>query len=141
MARPIPPALESVAPTLLIWGAAIFSSWPPPSPPPPARAGPATLAGLLLLGGVAGVAILGPVAIRASTAVTDPEPEGAEVFVDALSEPAALTAADGRLLAANAAWTQAVGDARRLPKERGRRRPVRRPGQGAATASARRGAC
>jgi two-component system cell cycle sensor histidine kinase/response regulator CckA len=79
-------------------------------------AGPATLAGLLLLGGVAGVAILGLVAIRASTAVTDPEPEGVEAFVEALSEPAALTAADGRLLAANAAWVQAVGDARRLPK-------------------------
>jgi two-component system cell cycle sensor histidine kinase/response regulator CckA len=74
------------------------------------------LAGLLLLGGVAGVAILGLVAIRASTAVTDPEPEGVEAFVEALSEPAALTAADGRLLAANAAWVQAVGDARRLPK-------------------------
>jgi two-component system cell cycle sensor histidine kinase/response regulator CckA len=83
---------------------------------PALRAGPATLAGLLLLGGVAGVAILGLVAIRASTAVSDPEPEGVDAFVEALSEPAALTAADGRLLAANAAWVQTVGDARRLPK-------------------------
>ena len=83
---------------------------------PALRAGPATLAGLLLLGGVAGVAILGLVAIRASTSVQDVEPEGGEAFLDALSEPAALTAADGRILAANPAWLHAVGDARRLPK-------------------------
>jgi len=49
------------------------------------QAGPATLAGLLLLGGVAGVAILGLVAIRASTATGDAEPEGVEAFVEALS--------------------------------------------------------
>jgi len=104
-------------PDLLIWGAAVFLVLAAAFAAAPAlRAGPATLAGLLLLGGVAGVAILGLVAIRASTAVADPEPEGAEAFVDALSEPAALTAADGRILAANAAWTQVVGDARRLPK-------------------------
>jgi two-component system cell cycle sensor histidine kinase/response regulator CckA len=104
-------------PDLLIWGAAVFLVLAAVFAAAPAlRAGPATLAGLLLLGGVAGVAILGLVAIRASTAVTDPEPEGVEAFVEALSEPAALTAADGRLLAANAAWVQAVGDARRLPK-------------------------
>src|SRR4051812_38236028 len=104
-------------PDLLIWGAAVFLVLAAVFAAAPAlRAGPATLAGLLLLGGVAGVAILGLVAIRASTTVGDPEPEGAEAFVEALSEPAALTAADGRLLAANAAWVQAVGDARRLPK-------------------------
>jgi two-component system cell cycle sensor histidine kinase/response regulator CckA len=111
------PAAGRRRPDLLIWGAAIFLVLAAAFAAAPAlRAGPATLAGLLLLGGVAGVAILGLVAIRASTAVTDPEPEGAEVFVEALSEPAALTAADGRLLAANAAWFEAVGDARRLPK-------------------------
>jgi two-component system cell cycle sensor histidine kinase/response regulator CckA len=104
-------------PDLLIWGAAIFLVLAAAFAAAPAlKAGPATLAGLLLLGGVAGVAILGLVAIRASTAVTDPEPEGAEAFVEALSEPAALTAADGRILAANAAWVQTVGHARRLPK-------------------------
>jgi two-component system cell cycle sensor histidine kinase/response regulator CckA len=125
-------------PDLLIWGAAIFLVLAAAFAAAPAlRAGPATLAGLLLLGGVAGVAILGLVAIRASTAVADPEPEGAEAFVEALSEPAALTAADGRLLAANAAWVQIVGDARRLPKGaagaglfaalvKARRRPARR---------------
>jgi two-component system cell cycle sensor histidine kinase/response regulator CckA len=111
------PAAGRRRPDLLIWGAAIFLVLAAAFAAAPAlRAGPATLAGLLLLGGVAGVAILGLVAIRASTAVTDPEPESAEVFVEALSEPAALTAADGRLLAANAAWFEAVGDARRLPK-------------------------
>ena len=104
-------------PDLLIWGAAVFLVLAAVFAAAPAlRAGPATLAGLLLLGGVAGVAILGLVAIRASTAVSDPEPEGGEALLDALSEPAALTAADGRILAANAAWVQVAGDARRLPK-------------------------
>ncbi|WP_132095946.1 ATP-binding protein [Caulobacter sp. BK020] len=104
-------------PDLLIWGAAVFLVLAAVFAAAPAlRAGPATLAGLLLLGGVAGVAILGLVAIRASTATGDAEPEGAEAFVEALSEPAAVTAADGRVLAANTAWIQAVGDARRLPR-------------------------
>ena len=104
-------------PDLLIWGAAVFLVLAAVFAAAPAlRAGPATLAGLLLLGGVAGVAILGLVAIRASTASGDPEPEGGEALIDALSEPAALTAADGRILAANAAWVEAIGDARRLPK-------------------------
>ena len=104
-------------PDLLIWGAAVFLVLAAVFAAAPAlRAGPATLAGLLLLGGVAGVAILGLVAIRASTSVQDQEPEGGEAFLDALSEPAALTAADGRILAANAAWVETAGDARRLPK-------------------------
>ncbi|OZA74719.1 MAG: hypothetical protein B7X77_08145, partial [Caulobacter sp. 39-67-4] len=48
-----------------IWGAAIFFVAAAGLAAVPAlRAGPATLAGLLLLGGVAGVAILGLVAIR-----------------------------------------------------------------------------
>jgi two-component system cell cycle sensor histidine kinase/response regulator CckA len=51
----------------LVWGAAIFFVAAAGLAAVPAmRAGPTTLAGLLLLGGVAGVAILGLVAIRAS---------------------------------------------------------------------------
>ncbi|KRA59585.1 ATPase [Caulobacter sp. Root655] len=104
-------------PDLLIWGAAVFLVLAAVFAAAPAlRAGPTTLAGLLLLGGVAGVAILGLVAIRASTSSQDQDLDGAETFIDALSEPAALTAADGRVLAANDAWALTVGDARRLPK-------------------------
>ena len=104
-------------PDFLIWGAAVFLVMAAVFAAAPAlKAGPATLAGLLLLGGVAGVAILGLVAIRASTNVQEQEAEGVESFIEALSEPAALTAADGRVLAANAAWAQTVGEARRLPK-------------------------
>ena len=100
----------------LVWGAAIFFVLAAALAAVPAmRAGPTTLAGLLLLGGVAGVAILGLVAIRAS-AHHESDLDAAEGFIDALSEPTALVAADGRLLAANAAWREIMGDARRLPK-------------------------
>ena len=99
-----------------IWGAAIFFVAAAGLAAVPAlRAGPATLAGLLLLGGVAGVAILGLVAIRAS-AHHESDLDAAEGFIDALNEPTALVAADGRLLAANVAWRLIMGDARRLPK-------------------------
>jgi hypothetical protein len=100
----------------LVWGAAIFFVLAAGLAAVPAmRAGPTTLAGLLLLGGVAGVAILGLVAIRAS-AHHESDLDAAEGFIDALSEPTALVAADGRLLAANAPWREIMGDARRLPK-------------------------
>jgi two-component system cell cycle sensor histidine kinase/response regulator CckA len=100
----------------LVWGAAIFFVLAAGLAAVPAmRAGPTTLAGLLLLGGVAGVAILGLVAIRAS-AHHESDLDAAEGFIDALSEPSALVAADGRLLAANAPWREIMGDARRLPK-------------------------
>jgi two-component system cell cycle sensor histidine kinase/response regulator CckA len=61
------------------------------------------------------VAILGLVAIRAS-AHHESDLDAAEGFIDALSEPAALVAADGRLLAANAPWREIMGEQRRLPK-------------------------
>jgi two-component system cell cycle sensor histidine kinase/response regulator CckA len=100
----------------LVWGAAIFFVLAAGLAAVPAmRAGPTTLAGLLLLGGVAGVAILGLVAIRAS-AHHESDLDAAEGFIDALSEPSALVAADGRLLATNAPWREIMGDARRLPK-------------------------
>ncbi|OYX05006.1 MAG: hybrid sensor histidine kinase/response regulator, partial [Caulobacter vibrioides] len=37
-------------------------------------------------------------------------------FIEALGEPAALAAADGRVLAANAPWREVMGEQRRLPK-------------------------
>jgi two-component system cell cycle sensor histidine kinase/response regulator CckA len=83
---------------------------------PALSAGPATLAGLLLLIGLAGVACLGLFALRGSADPTvEPQP-GPEKLLAALSEPAALAAPDGRIQATNAAWTSLVGGARRLPK-------------------------
>ncbi|WP_343698711.1 ATP-binding protein [Caulobacter sp.] len=83
---------------------------------PALKAGPTTLAGLLLLLGVAGVAVLGLVAIKGSNAASAAnDVDQAEGFIEALSEPAALAAPDGRLLAANPAWRVLMGDQRRLP--------------------------
>jgi two-component system cell cycle sensor histidine kinase/response regulator CckA len=83
---------------------------------PMMNAGPTTLAGLLLLIGLAGVSFLGLFVLRAGA---DPEAEvepGAERFIAALAEPAAVAAPDGRIVAANAAWREVVGAAPRLPK-------------------------
>lgn len=44
---------------------------------------------------------------------------GAEAFVTALSEPAAVCALDGAIEAANGAWREVVGPARRLPRAAG----------------------
>ena len=82
---------------------------------PALKAGPTTLAGLLLLLGVSGVAVLGLVAIRGS-ALSGGDVDQAEGFIEALSEPASLAAADGRVLAANGPWREVMGEQRRLPK-------------------------
>ncbi len=80
------------------------------------RAGPDTLAGLLLLVGLAGVALLGLMAFRGTVAPIEIEDEGAETFIEALPEAAAVAGADGRILAANAPWRAAFGGMRRLPR-------------------------
>ena len=83
---------------------------------PAINAGPATLAGLMLLIGLAGVACLGLFALRGSVeAAAEAEP-GVDKLVEALSEPAAIAAADGRIQAANKAWREILGAATRLPK-------------------------
>ena len=83
---------------------------------PAINAGPATLAGLMLLIGLAGVACLGLFALRGSVeAAVESEP-GVDKLVEALSEPAAIAAADGRIQAANSAWREVLGAATRLPK-------------------------
>ena len=83
---------------------------------PAFNAGPSTLAGLLLLVGLACVACLGVFALR-STAEPPAELEPpADMLILALGEPAALAAADGRIHAANPAWTAIFGDQARLPK-------------------------
>ncbi len=83
---------------------------------PAINAGPETLAGLMLLFGLAGVACLGLFVLRGSA---EPVPEASsspEGLIEALSEPAAIAAADGRVQAANSAWKATMGDAPRLPK-------------------------
>ena len=83
---------------------------------PMMNAGPSTLAGLLLLIGLAGVACLGLFVLRGSSDSPGETQPGAEVLVDALSEPAAIAAPDGRVQAANAAWKSTFGLGARLPK-------------------------
>ena len=84
------------------------------------RAGPETLAGLLLLVGLAGVAFIGLIAFRGG-AREAPHAGEAELaqLVQALDEPAAICVTDGLILAANTAWREAVGSGRRLPKNGG----------------------
>ncbi len=83
---------------------------------PAITAGPATLGGMMLLVGLAGVACLGVFALRgvAEPAVSDDV--SAERLIEALSEPAAIAASDGRVQAANLAWKAMMGLAPRLPK-------------------------
>ena len=83
---------------------------------PAFRAGPASMGGLLLLLGVVGVAFFIILALRGSRAPASADGLAAETFLAALDEPAALAAADGRLIATNAAWIEVAGDLGRLPR-------------------------
>ena len=78
--------------------------------------GPETRAGLLLLIGLAGVGCLGLFVLGGSLEAPPEADLGAETFLAALDEPAAVAAPDGRLVSANPAWRETVGPARRLPK-------------------------
>ncbi|MDP1736960.1 MAG: response regulator [Caulobacter sp.] len=80
------------------------------------KAGPETVAGALLLLGLAGVAFLGLLAFRSSNRPIDVDDEGAETFIDALGEAAAVAGPDGRIHAANAPWRAALGVFKRLPR-------------------------
>ncbi len=83
---------------------------------PAMNAGPSTLAGLMLLVGLAGVACLGFFALRKTgDEVQELEP-AADALILAMDEPAVLAGADGRIHAANRAWTALFGDTPRLPK-------------------------
>jgi two-component system cell cycle sensor histidine kinase/response regulator CckA len=84
---------------------------------PAFRAGPATLAGLLLLVGLAGVALIGLVAFRGSEREAPGLPEAeTAAMLRSLAEPAAACAPDGLIVAANDAWRHSIGEARRLPR-------------------------
>jgi len=82
---------------------------------PAFRGGPASMGGLLLILGLAGVFFFGLLAFRGADGRPGDD-VGAAALIDALGEPAALAAIDGRILAANTAWAAAVGETRRLPK-------------------------
>jgi two-component system cell cycle sensor histidine kinase/response regulator CckA len=80
------------------------------------QSSPAMLSTLMLLAGLTGVTCLGLIVMRGSG---EPSAEGdlnPERLVAALDEAAAVAAADGRVLAANPAWREAMGALRRLPK-------------------------
>ena len=78
------------------------------------RTDPQSAPAFLLLAGLAGVVFTALFAFGAVEARQDTP--RSELLVDALEEPAAVAAADGRILAANAAWKAAGGEARRLPR-------------------------
>jgi len=83
---------------------------------PALNAGVETLAGTLLLVGLAGVCCLGLFVLRGPGEAPAEVEAGGEAFLSALDEPAAVAAPDGRLLTTNAAWREAMGAAPRLPK-------------------------
>jgi two-component system cell cycle sensor histidine kinase/response regulator CckA len=83
------------------------------------RSGPITGPGLLLLVGIGGVALAGVFAFLTGEGSSRAEPPRislAPALVDSLVEPAAVVRADGRIVAANAAWREAIGGSARLPK-------------------------
>ncbi|RYF94076.1 MAG: response regulator [Caulobacteraceae bacterium] len=84
---------------------------------PALQAGVETLAGLLLLIGLAGVACLGLLAFRASGVQGEADDTPMlEAVVEALPEAAAVAGLDGKVLAANDHWTAELGGAGRLPR-------------------------
>jgi two-component system cell cycle sensor histidine kinase/response regulator CckA len=80
------------------------------------NSGPETLASMLLLVGLAGVCTLGLFVLRGPAETPTETEAGAEAFLAALDEPAAVAAPDGRLITTNPAWRTAMGPAPRLPK-------------------------
>ena len=82
---------------------------------PALRTDPASAPGLLLLIGLAGVAFLAVFAFGAAE-TRDRDGDTFERLLASFEEPAALATPEGRIVAANAAWTETCGGARRLPR-------------------------
>src|SRR4051812_27928055 len=101
----------------LVAGAVFFVAAVVAAGYPALRAGPETAGGLMLLLGLAGVAVLGLYALRQSPAAEAASDLGP--LLEALAQPACAIAADGRVLAANAAWTAAGAPTGRLARPRG----------------------
>jgi two-component system cell cycle sensor histidine kinase/response regulator CckA len=85
---------------------------------PAIRAGSATMGGLLLLLGLAGVAVFTILALR-SGGETNADGLDPEALLLALGEPACIVTPDGRITGVNPAWETQLGAVRRLPKSAG----------------------
>jgi two-component system cell cycle sensor histidine kinase/response regulator CckA len=83
---------------------------------PAFKAGPATGPSLLLLIGLAGVALAGVFVFGLSEGDVGSRPEPSIAFTDSLVEPASIARPDGRLVETNAAWRSEIGRGARLPK-------------------------
>ena len=85
---------------------------------PALKAGPITGPGLLLLIGIGGVALAGVFSFLSADAPAREAPrlDLAPTLVASLGEPACVAKADGRIVAANPAWREAIGGGSRLPK-------------------------
>jgi two-component system cell cycle sensor histidine kinase/response regulator CckA len=82
---------------------------------PALRTDPASAPGLLLLVGLIGVAFLALFAFGAAE-TRRPGEDADKRLVAGFEEPAAVAGAEGRILAANAAWAEASKGAKRLPQ-------------------------
>ena len=85
---------------------------------PAIRAGSATMGGLLLLLGLAGVAVFTILALR-SGGEANADGLDPEALLLALGEPACIVTPDGRITGVNPAWETQLGAVRRLPKSAG----------------------
>src|SRR5258706_2763055 len=86
---------------------------------PAFKAGPSTIAGLLLLAGLAGVAFLGLIAFpRASRTASVIGDTDFAAFAAPLTQPPAICAADRLILSAHGPWREVVGFGPRLPQKR-----------------------
>jgi two-component system cell cycle sensor histidine kinase/response regulator CckA len=101
----------------VVAGAAFFVAAVVAAAYPALRAGPETAGGLMLLLGLFGVASVGLYAFRQAP----PAEAGSDLLplLEALAEPACAIAADGRILAANAAWAAASAPSGRMTRPRG----------------------
>jgi len=83
---------------------------------PAFKAGPTVGPGLLLLIGLAGVALAGVFVFGMTDKEAGPKPERAIAFTDALIEPACIVRPDGKVIETNAEWRAQVGGGSRLPR-------------------------
>jgi two-component system cell cycle sensor histidine kinase/response regulator CckA len=98
----------------LLWGAVVLFAVAMAAAAYPAFRTSTSAPGLMLLGGLVGVVLLALFAFGGADAREEPA-SPPEQLVDALEEPAAIAAPDGRLVASNKAWREA-GGADRLPR-------------------------
>jgi two-component system cell cycle sensor histidine kinase/response regulator CckA len=116
--RPAPPRRPLIDPMSLA-GTVFFLLAVAAAAYPAFKAGPATGPSLLLLVGLAGVALAGVVVFGLTDREDQRRLQQAAPITAALLEPAAVVRPDGRIVETNAAWREAVGGAARLPRGAG----------------------